>query len=196
MQTGSTHGYLRASRGFLMERIIKGNRHFVPVPFLTRWIFELISDDLPKAVGLFHNTGNAKSKIGVIGFKLAGVQCFPGGFPSEQIIADGIGLIAVGYEQLVAGLTNRMVNDEDGIRRLGGIVRLGRNTAFGNGEHVAAGGFAAGHNEISGDCVFIVGGAVQNNAATGGRAAFPLLGRIQRLRSRSFAYFNNFFRSL
>ena len=105
------------------------------------------------------DTGDPGGVVGAIGLELTGVQGLAERLALHQEIADGVGLIAVGNNQIITHLADGVIDDQAGINHLGGIVSFSTDAVLGFGENAIAGIFAAAHDEIGGDSVLIVSGA-------------------------------------
>ena len=73
-------------------------------------------------------------------------------------VVDGIGLVAVCDDGLVAENTYRSVNDKVRIHHLGGVERLGADTFAILNENAVAAVLTSAHDKVSGDCLLTVRG--------------------------------------
>ena len=118
-----------------------------------------LQDGQAEAAVFAEDTGDAGGVVGTVRFELPGVQCLTEAPAGQQAVPDGVGLVAIGDDQVVAHLADGMIDDEAGIGHLGGIVGLGADAVLGDGEHPVPGVLAAAHDEIGGHGVLVVGTA-------------------------------------
>ena len=64
------------------------------------------------------------------------------------VLADGVGLVAVRHDEVAPHRAHGMIDDEAGVRELGGVVRLGADAVLGLDKDAVAAVLAAPHDEI------------------------------------------------
>ena len=136
-------------------------------------------DGQPEIVAVFkiHQAADARGKVGAVRLEGAGAEGFFKSFALSHQVVDGIGLVAVGDDGLVAHYADGGINDQAGIRQFGRIEGLGADAAaIGNKDPVAA-VFAAAHDEVGGDGFAAVLAAAQNDAPAGVGGAFQFPGK-------------------
>lgn len=134
--------------------------------------------ELEAAVG-GDQAGDAGRVVGAVRLELPGVEGGGKGLARQQAVPDGVGLVAIGDDQAAVQLPYGMVDNETGVRHFGGIVSLGADAVFRDGEHPVPGVFTAAHNEVGSHGVLVVGAAAQNDAPAGVGIAFQQLSDVQ-----------------
>ena len=80
-------------------------------------------------------------------------------------VVDGVGLVTVGHDGLVAEHANGIVNDQMGINHLRLVKGLGAHRVTLNLEHAVAAVDASAHDKVGGDRLFAVGALADHNAS-------------------------------
>ena len=108
-------------------------------------------------------------EVGGIGLKATGLQRFLEGLAVFHEVVNGIGLVAVGDDQLVLPYANGGINDQGGVfylRRVEGVDDDLVGVGLFHEYAVAAVGTSA-HDEVSGNGIASVCGLTDDHAATG-----------------------------
>ena len=92
--------------------------------------------------------GNTGSIVGGIGLKAAAAQSIRKRLTTEQAVAYGIGLIAVGDDRPLFNHTNGVIDDQRGILYFILIIGFGPDPVFRLLKDAVAAVFAAAHNEV------------------------------------------------
>ena len=104
----------------------------------------VLQDGEGKAAVLVADGGDAGGPVGLVGL------VFPGGESGAEVahVPDGVGLVAVGDDEILAHGADGVVNDEAGVGQLGGVIGLGADAVFRQGEDAVAAVLAAAHDEV------------------------------------------------
>ena len=117
------------------------------------------------AVSESEHTAYAGSEIGSIGLELSCGQCLREALAGFETFINGIGLIAVGDDELIFKAADCSIDDEAGVFNLGNVKRLGENFTLFQGENSVAAVGASAHDKISGCSLFAVGSLADDDAA-------------------------------
>ena len=112
-----------------------------------------------------HDTGNSWGIIWSIRLKLSGTQSLLESHLLIHKFENCVGLVAVGYDGLVAKDTNRSVDNQAWVNQFGRVKSLCTDTCAVFYKHAIAAVFASSHNEISGYRILSVFRLTDDNAS-------------------------------
>ena len=128
------------------------------------------------AAGILH-AGDAGGPVGGVGLKLAGVEGFQPALALSHKVAHGVGLVAVGHDELVAQTAHGVVDDQAGVHHLAFVVSLGADAVVGGFKNAVAAVGAAAHDKVHAG-LFARGGLAQHDAAAGVGALLEIIEEI------------------
>ena len=114
-----------------------------------------------------HQSGDPGGVIGAVRLKSAGLQGFLKGLALAEVVVNSIGLIAVGDDSPVPQHPHRSVDDERGVRQLGGVKGLGADALILLHKNTVAAVDAAAHDEVGDDAIVAAGALSQQDAPAG-----------------------------
>ena len=83
------------------------------------------------------------------------------------MVPDGVRLVPVGDDELPSRRPDRVVDDEAGVRHLGGVRRLGADAVLRGDKAAVPGVPAPAHDEVRGNGKFAVRASAQDDAPPG-----------------------------